>query len=204
MRPLLHRLTAPGWLALWGLLGLELAGCSDTSYRPPVSVSATQQRNLLGPGDIFEVRVYGEEELSGSYRVSENGTIDFPLVGTLEVKGATDTEISHRLTELLRRYVKEPHVSIYVKEYNSQKVFVFGQVQKPGTFRYEQGMNIVEAITLAGGFAKLADQKGTYVTRTVDGTEQRIKVSVPAIGEGREPNLTLEPGDIIYVPEAMF
>jgi polysaccharide export outer membrane protein len=83
-------------------------------------------------------------------------------------------------------------------------VFVFGQVQRPGTFKYQQGMKIVEVINLAGGFARLADQSGTYVTRSVNGNEQRILVSVPAIAEGREPNLTLEPGDIIYVPEAIF
>jgi polysaccharide export outer membrane protein len=197
--PRLSRAAVRASAMTWALV---LAGCADTSYRPVNA--APQQHNLLGPGDIFEVRVFGEEELSGSYRVSESGTIEFPLVGTIEVKGATDTELSNRLSELLRKYVKEPHVSIYVKEYNSKKVFVFGQVQKPGTFKFEQGMNIVEAITLAGGFATLADQTGTYVTRTINGSEQRIKVSVPAIGEGRAPNLTLEPGDIIYVPEAIF
>lgn len=180
-----------------------LGGCSSATVRPPPAPA--EQHNLLGPGDIFEVRVYDEPELSGTYRVSESGTIEFPLIGTIEVQRTTQSTLGHHLTELLRRYLKDPHVSIYVKEYNSQKIFVFGQVQKPGTFKYEQGMNIVEAITLAGGFGRLADERGTFVTRkSTTGTEQQIKVSVPAIGEGREPNLTLQPGDIVYVPEVIF
>ncbi len=169
-----------------------------------MTINPPQPQGILGAGDVFEVRIYGEPELSGTYRVSPDGGIDFPLIGRLQVADATDSVLAEQVTTLLKRYVKDPQVSIYVKEYNSQKVFVFGEVQRPGTFQFEQGMNIVQAITLAGGFARLADKAGTYITRNVQGQEERIRVSVAAIGEGREPNLDLEPGDIIYVPEALF
>ena len=197
---------AAGAIRNAGLLGVVasvvVGACGSPPRRPAPEPPAP--KGVLGAGDVFEVRVYGEPELSGAYRVSPDGSIDFPLIGSVVVADTTDAVLNQRLTQMLRRFVKDPQVSIYVREYNSQKVFVFGQVNKPGTFPYEQGMSVVQAITLAGGFAKLADKSGTYVTRATEGGEEHIRVSVPAIGEGREPNLELKPGDIIYVPEAIF
>jgi polysaccharide export outer membrane protein len=93
---------------------------------------------------------------------------------------------------------------VLVKEYNSKKIFVFGEVQKPGTFPYQDGMSVVQAVTLAGGFTKTAAQNSTSVTRRVGGNEKKIKVSVQDIALGKAANFTLEPGDIVYVPESLF
>jgi polysaccharide export outer membrane protein len=158
----------------------------------------------LGPGDVFEVRVWGEEDLSGTYRVASDGSIDFPLVRRVEVQGKTASQVSDLLTEGLRRFIKDPSVSVFVKEYQSKKVFVYGKVQRAGTFPFEQGMNIIQAITLAGGFGPMANQDTAFVTRIVEGQEQRIKVSVKDIGEGKTPNFQLEPGDIVYVEESWY
>ncbi len=158
----------------------------------------------MGPGDVFEVHVFGEDDLSGAHRVASNGSCDFPLVGRVIVEGLTASELATTLTNKLRTYLKQPQVSIFVKEFNSKKVFVFGKVQKPGTFVFEQGMNIIQAITLAGGFDKLADTDNSYVTRIVEGREQRLEVSIKDIGEGKVPNFQLEPGDIVFVPESIF
>ena len=97
-----------------------------------------------------------------------------------------------------------PQVSVVVKEYNSKKVFVFGEVQKPGTFVYQDGMSVVQAVTVAGGFTRTAAQNGTSVTRRVNGQEVRMKVNVQDIALGKAPNFTLEPGDIVFVPESLF
>ena len=87
---------------------------------------------------------------------------------------------------------------------NSKKIFVFGEVQKPGTFPYEDGMSIIQAVTLAGGFTKTAAKNNSNVTRIVDGQEQKIRVPVEDIGVGKEPNFQLQPGDIVFVPESFF
>jgi protein involved in polysaccharide export with SLBB domain len=179
------------------------AACASADA-PAVATAVQVQQGVLGPGDVFEVRVYNEPELSGLYRVASDGTIDVPLVGRVSVDKMTASDVSLRLAEELRRFVRDPQVSLFVKEFNSQKIYVFGQVQRPGTFTYEQGMNIVQAITQAGGFAQLADKDGTYVTRLIGGREQRIRVSVEDIGQGNSPNIELQPGDIIYVPESLF
>lgn len=83
-------------------------------------------------------------------------------------------------------------------------MFVFGEVQKPGTFTFEDGMSIVQAVTLAGGFTKTAAQNSTSVTRRVQGQEVKVRVNVQDIALGKAPNLTLEPGDIVFVPESLF
>ena len=101
-------------------------------------------------------------------------------------------------------FMRDPQVTVVVREYNSKKVFVFGEVQKPGTFVFQDGMTIVQAVTLAGGFTRTASQNSTSVTRRVKGQEIKTKLHVQDIALGKAPNFTLEPGDIVYVPESLF
>jgi polysaccharide export outer membrane protein len=161
--------------------------------------------STLGAGDVLEVRVYREPELSGIYQVGSEGDVVFPLCQRVVVNGLTPNGASDKFRECLSAgFMKDPQVSVLVKEYNSKKVFVFGEVQKPGTFMYEDGMSVVQAVTLAGGFTKTAARNNTSVTRRVQGQEVKVKVSVQDIALGKAPNFTLEPGDIVYVPESLF
>lgn len=160
----------------------------------------------LGAGDVFDVRVFGEEELSQTFRAASDGSINFPLLGTVVVVGLTPSEVSHKLESGLReqQYLKNPQVSVFVKEYKSKKVSVLGQVKKPGTLQYEDGMSIVEAIAAAGGFNSLARGNDTTVTRVIGGKKRRFHIPVKSIGEGRVANFVLQPGDIIFVPKRVF
>jgi protein involved in polysaccharide export with SLBB domain len=154
-------------------------------------------------GDVFEVRVFQEAELSGVYRVGPEGTIDFPLCGRLEVRGQTSAEVATRLrTCLAEGYLRNPQVTVVTREYNSKKVFVFGQVQRPGTFPFEENMTVIQAITVSGGFTQFAGQNKTRVTRTTEQGEERFEVPVQDIGVGKAPNFYLRPGDIVFVPES--
>jgi protein involved in polysaccharide export with SLBB domain len=167
---------------------------------PPVSSSTT-----LGAGDLIEVRVFEEADLSGPYRVAPGGTIDFPLCGKVVVHGLNTSGTADLLTRCLgEKYLRHPQVTVLLREYNSKKVFVFGEVQKPGTFPYEEDMSIIQAITMAGGFTKIASKNDIAVTRTVEGRDTKIRVPVADIGTGREKNFRLQPGDIVFVPESMF
>ena len=174
---------------------------SDMSATPGVQPSSS----TLGAGDLLEVRVFEEPDLSGPYRVSPGGTIDFPLCGKVKVEGLNGSGTADLLTKCLgEKYLKRPQVSVLVREYNSKKIFVFGEVQKPGTFPYDEEMSIIQAITVAGGFSKLASKNDVNVTRVVAGQETKIRVRVADIGTGREKNLKLLPGDIVFVPESLF
>ena len=163
------------------------------------------QSSALGAGDMIEVRVFQESELSGVWRISLEGTIDFPLCGRVSMAGKTSSQAADALTQCLQHgFLKRPSVSVLVREYNSKKVFIFGEVAKPGTFPYEDHMTIIQAILLAGGFSKSASKNSANVTRLIDGQERKIKIAVQDIAEGREKNFELLPGDIIFVPESLF
>jgi len=193
------------------LLG-ALPACFGSASRPPPppptpaseAAAARPGGGTLGPGDVVEVRVFQEPEHSGTWRLAPEGTIDYPLCGKVPLQGKTPSAAADTLQTCLARYVRRPQVSVLIREYNSQKVFVFGEVQKPGTFPVDGEMSIVQAITLAGGFTKLAAKNNTLVTRVVDGQERKIRVPVEDIGVGREKNFLLQPGDIVFVPESFF
>jgi polysaccharide export outer membrane protein len=159
----------------------------------------------MGSGDLLEVRVFQESDLSGAYRVSPEGTIDFPLCGKVPMLGQTSSQAADALTQCLSQgFLRRPQVTVLIREYNSKKVFVFGEVQKPGTFPYDNEMSIIQAVTLAGGFTRQASKNNANVTRIVDGREVKIRVPVEDIGVGREKNFSLRPGDIVFVPESFF
>jgi len=193
-------------------LGLVAAGCAwdRPAGRGPTSRALADAADhafssTLGPGDVFQVKVYQEKDLSGVYRVSAAGKINFPLIGFVEVVGLTPSEVANKVAMLLEKdYLRNPQVDVFVTEYNSKKVYVFGQVKKPGTYKYEPEMTIIQAITLAEGFTPLASRNKTSVTRLVNGEEVRITLPVERIGEGVEKNFAILPGDIVFVPESLF
>lgn len=160
----------------------------------------------LGAGDVFEVRVYGQEDLSASYRVAQDGSIDFPLVGRVEVGGQEPTEIADLIATRLRDgdILVAPQVSVLVQEYNSKRLSVMGAVAQSGTFPMTAGLTVVQAISAAGGFAPLANRNGTVLTRRVDGELHRYRVQVDRISRGQEQDIPVQAGDIIYVPERVF
>lgn len=161
--------------------------------------------NTLAANDLLEVRVYQEVDLSGVYRVDPDGHIDFPLCGKVRVGGLTASGAADAITTCLKNgFVRRPQVSALVKEFNSKKVFVFGEVGKPGAFSYEEGMTIIHAISQAGGLTRSAAKNSVNVTRVMDGKEVKLPVKVEDIVIGREKNFLLVPGDIIFVPESFI
>ena len=159
----------------------------------------------FGVGDQLEVRIYREPELSGTYMVGAQGHIQFPLAGPVLAGGLTATEVAANVTRALAgAYLKNPQVAVLLKEVQSRKVSVLGQVDEPGTFTYQESMTIVEAVSKAGGFNKLAERRRVKVTRRNNGAEQTFVVDVDRILEGRASNLVLEPGDVVFIPESLF
>ena len=191
----------------WLLLVCALVGCGPSTRTiveqpaPPLTVDTS-----LGVGDSFDVRVFGETDLSGTYKVGSEGNIDFPLVGVIHVAGLDAQAAAKLISDKLRdgKFLRDPQVTVLVKEQTSKKIYILGQVGKPGTFNYTPSMSVVEAITVAGGFTGLAAKNDTTITRTDGGKKTVVRVPVADIGEGKAQNVYLLPGDIISVPERIF
>jgi protein involved in polysaccharide export with SLBB domain len=191
-------------------LGLALVGAIAGCWRPAprastVPLSTENHEDRLGVDDVFEVRVYGETDLSGTYRVSADGTIDFPLAGRISVIGRGSGDVQQEIVKRLKAgYLKNPQVTLMVKEWNSRKISVLGQVQKPGSVAYFPNMTIVEAIASAGGFSSIAAKNNVNLRRETDGKVEIRVVPVADIAEGRSPNVVVLPGDVLVVDERIF
>lgn len=169
------------------------------------AVDGGVRANTLGTGDFLEVRVYQEPDLSGIFRVSPEGVIDFPLCGKVRVTDLTPSLAADAINGCLKQgFVRRPQVTVMVKEFNSKRIFVFGDVSKPGSFPYEEGMTIVAAVSAAGGFNRTAARNGVNITRLIDGRETRVPLRVEDIINGNEKNFVLQPGDIVFVPEGFL
>jgi polysaccharide export outer membrane protein len=191
---------------LIAILTLAFAACGPSTrtvveQATPVPVADT----TLGVGDMFEVRVFGEADLSGLYKVGAEGTITFPLAGVIKVEGLEPQQVAKKVEERLAEGIlRNPQVTVLVKEQTSKKVVIIGQVAKPGTFTYTPSMSVIEAITVAGGFTPIAAKNDTTITRSDKGQKTIVRVPVADIGEGKAKNVYLRPGDIISVPERLF
>jgi len=157
----------------------------------------------LGAGDEFDVRVYGEEDLSTNYVVQPDGTIDFPYLGSVEVAELAPHAVAELLEERLRegQVLVRPHVSIVVTEYRSGQISVSGAVRSPGNYSVTPGLTGLQAIGLAGGTTDLANRDGAIVTRRVNGSMRRFSVPLDQITIGDSDDFPVQPGDILFVPE---
>jgi polysaccharide export outer membrane protein len=171
----------------------------------PIQAVDLTPEERLGIDDVFEVRVTGESDLSGSYRIADDGTIDYPFIGRISVIGMRSGDVQELIAaKLADGYLKKPQVSVMVKEWYSRKISVIGQVQKPGSVPYFTNMTIVDAIAAVGGFTGIASKNSVTLRREAKGAVQSKTYPVADISEGRAANVVLQPGDILVVDERLF
>ena len=156
----------------------------------------------IGPGDLLEVKVYEAADLSGQVRVSSSGVVTYPLLGEVELAPLTVREAEMKLQELIgAKYVKDPHITVFVKEYRSKKVAVVGAVKNSGSFELLGNGRILDALAMAGG---LSDKAGTliYLTRQGEEGQTEIDLNQLLVKGDSQLNLPVSMGDTLYVPEA--
>jgi protein involved in polysaccharide export with SLBB domain len=185
------------------LLALLAGACRPEPLKLP---DPNQRRTSagLGAGDTLEIRVFDEERFDGEYQVGEDGAIDFPMVGSLAVRGLDKDAVAHLIEEKLADgYLNSPHVTVQVKQRGNREVSVLGQVNKAGSLDFRDGLTIVQAVSEAGGLTDFAAPKRVKLTRRTGNGDETItfEVSLSAIIEGRAEDLVLRPGDIVFVPE---
>lgn len=182
-----------------------LPGCGPGGIQSPPPTT-NQDDTTLGVGDRFDVRVYGEADLSTNYRVAQDGTIDFPYVGEVEVVGLEPPQVADLLEARLRDggVLVDPHISVLVTETPSRRISVIGAVRNPGNFPVSPGLTALQAVGLAGGTTDLANRNGAIVTRRVEGELRRYAVPLDSITVGTHEDFRVQANDIIYVPERPF
>jgi polysaccharide biosynthesis/export protein len=179
------------------VLGLTLsvaASCAPGSDLPPLpSPSDTAYR--LGPGDQVRIITFGEQQLTGGFRVSDSGVIAVPLLGPIKAGGLTSRQLGEVISEELkrRRLFRDPSVAVEITEY--RPIFILGEVSKPGQFAYQPGMTVLTAVAVAGGFTYRAVQDYSSVLRSNGGP--------PAEGLATGATL-LQPGDVVTIFERRF
>jgi len=187
-----------------------LTGCGLGSVDPAYEALVEQESSIpvageMGVGDRFQLSVHGQGGLSGEFTVSNEGTINYPYLGRLDVEGKTCSQIEELITGgLADGYLQSPSVRCSITEFNSKRIYIFGAVGAAGTYPYRSNLSIIEAIALAGGFAPRASSNGTKLSRMINGTEIQVRVPLQDIVEGKSRNIRLLPGDIIFVPETAY
>ena len=193
--------------ALALVLSVLIVGCGGSRPGPPKNLPPPVQSTVVGPGDIFEVFVLGESGLPKEYRVQPDGTIDFPYVDRLTVAGLEPQTIVDRLKSALveKKILQDPQITLVMKQYNSKKVSIIGQVSKPGSVAWTEGMKLVDAISQSGWFTALADSNHVLLTRNISATKTvTAVVSVDAITDGVQADIPLQAGDTIKVDARVF
>jgi len=193
---------------LVAILGVSLTHAISCASAPPRNApiaEASSPEDRVGIDDTFDVRVYGETELTGTFRIATDGSVDYPLAGRIHVAGLRTGEIQQLLVDRLKgRYLKDPQVVVTIKDRNSQKISVLGQVARPGQVSYYPNMTIVDAIANAGGFTGIAAKNSVNLRREVAGNIQTRVYPVADISEGRSANILVLPGDVLVVDERVF
>lgn len=207
---------------LFFIIALFLIGCtgnkaalkgvnttiSDQDISKEIANIRNSQDYLLQAGDLVEIKVYKEDDMDRTLRISTNGSITFPLIGNVKIAGLTVGEAEQKLERALHSYLKTPSVSFLIKEYANKTVYVLGQVKKPSSIAImpEKTMTLLEAITSAGGFTDIAAISRVKILRMENGVQKSIEVDVSQITKegNKQYDVPLKPADVVFVPQSLF
>jgi len=185
------------------LCGLLAWSQNSTPAKPPAAAPMPQvsASYKIGPDDTLFVSVWKEPDLTNSLPVRADGMISMPLLNDVQAAGLTPMQLGDSITEKLKKFISDPHVTVVVTQMNSQRIYVTGEVMHSGAVPLLPDMTVLQALAGAG-FSQFANTKGIYVLRTEDGAHKRYPVNYKKLvkGEVPEQNIFLKPGDTIVVP----
>jgi len=187
-----------------------LAACFGTKREMPTpaelesEASQAQKQYVIGPLDVLAITVWRQPELSlPEITVRSDGKISFPLLDDVQAAGRTTLELKQAIAARIEEYVTAPHVTVVVRQINSKRVYILGEVAREGGIPLAAGMRVVDAIAIAGGFSNFAGKDRIKVIReSGDGRQTEATFDYDAFVKGRnlEQNILLLPGDRIIVP----
>ena len=201
MRPRIPHLLSCGILSLLSLAAALPAQAAPPAPAPPRA--APDAAYTVKPGDILTISVWKEPDLQGPVLVRPDGAFSFPLAGQMDARGKSVAELQQMVTDKLRKFISDPVVTVSVQEIKGNKVYVIGQVNKPGDFVVNPRVDVMQALSMAGGttpFAALGDI--TILRRTDSGSQQALPFRYTDVVRGRnlDQNVMLQAGDVVVVP----
>ena len=192
-------------LCVTALMAITLSGCAEDlvqqrTYETPAGF-------LLGAEDLLEITVWKNPDLSRVTAIRPDGLISMPIIGDLQAVDLTADALAHRISDRLKQFVRDPAVSVSVKELNSYTIFVLGEVSKPGKYRAKSYITLLQAISMAGGLTEYAKKNRMQVVRSRPNGDHKIQeLRIPVhyddliLGIGEPGNIILLSGDIVVVP----
>lgn len=196
------------------LAGLFVCGTlNGQEAKEPTSLAASPKRTgasqtevageyKIGSEDVVRVDVWKEPDISRTIPVRPDGKISLPLLNDVQAAGLTATQLSAAIHDELTKYLTNPQVTVTVTEINSRRVYVTGEVTRPGALALLPNMTVLQALTSTGGFTQFAKIKNIYVLRVEDGKQVQHPFNYKEVVKGKKPedNILLQPGDVIVVP----
>jgi len=157
---------------------------------------------IIQPNDLLEIVVWGEPDISRMVLVRPDGRISLPLVQDLQASELTPVELKEQMENRLKEYVDSPNVTVIVEKIQSYKVYVIGEIQKPGGILVEKPITVLQALTLAGGFQEYADESEIRIVRTTGREHLVFEFNYKDVIKGKkaEQNIALRSGDVVVVP----
>lgn len=159
---------------------------------------------VIGPEDVLSIVYWREKDMTTDVTVRPDGKITLPLLDEIAAAGLTPTELRDRLTTASKRYLEDPNVTVGVKAINSRKVFITGEVSKPGAYPIIASMSVIQLIAMAGGLKEYADGSNVTVIRTENGKPVSYRFDYKGVASRKVSLSTLiqlKPGDTVIVPE---
>jgi polysaccharide export outer membrane protein len=166
------------------------------------NAAAANTGYVIGPEDVLKINIWKEPEMSGDVPVRPDGKISLTLLGDVQAAGLTPTQLTTQITDLLKKYLDDPRVTVTVGAVNSRQVFILGQVGRPGAFPLLPDMTVLQALSTAGGLSLYAATDKIYILRIENGKQVKLAFQYKQVIKGNKPeqNIVLKSGDTIVVP----
>ena len=168
----------------------------------PVLAMSQEIGYTVKPGDTLGISVWKEPDLQGDVLVTPDGGFAFPLVGQVDARGKTVTDLQKILSDSLKKYISDPVVTVAVRDIRGNKVYVIGQVNKPGEFIVNPRVDVMQALSMAGGTTPFASLGNIIILRRAGSKQEALRFDFTSVAKGRdlEQNIELRSGDVVVVP----
>ncbi len=197
--------------ACWIVLGLSVLADAGQAAPPSNAASPAEAAAaaptlppgyVMGPDDVLSIMFWRDKDMSAEVTIRPDGKVSLPLLNELHAAGLTPDQFREVIIAEAKKYVENPNPTVMVKTINSRKVFITGQVEKPGPYPLNDKTTVLQVLAMAGGLREFARSKDIWVLRTEGGQQMVLRFNYQEVQQGKhlEQNIELKPGDTVVVP----